>query len=171
MIYLWATVLTILNGAWLVLTLLTLPGNWLMLGGARLAASVFRDPPMFSLWTLIVCTVLAIADEVIEFIASAVAVNRVHGTKIGGWGSLLGSVAGGVVGSVVIPVPVLGAMIGVVAGAIVGEVLFEPAAGGTWGFSARSGLAAGSGRVAGTVGKFAVGILIWIILAVAAFWP
>jgi len=35
----------------------------------------------------------------------------------------------------------------------------------------RSGLGAGVGRFFGTVAKLVVGIGIWIVAAVAAFWP
>jgi len=171
MVYIWAIALLIVNAGSLALTLLTLPGNWLMLGATIFVAWWWRDVGMFSPWTLVACAVLAILGEIIEFVSSAVGVNRVGGTKSASLGSLIGSVIGGIAGQIFIPLPILGALIGLVAGAAGGALIFELSGGGEWSFSARSALAAGLGRLVGTAGKFAVGLAMWVILAVAAFWP
>ena len=45
------------------------------------------------------------------------------------------------------------------------------AGGRTMTASLRSGAGAGAGKLAGTLSKLAVGVAIWLIIAVAAFWP
>ena len=63
-----STVIVALAG--IVLTLLTLPGTWLMLLVALLC-QLWR-PEQFSWWTLGLALLLAVIAEIIEFFASAV---------------------------------------------------------------------------------------------------
>jgi len=171
MIYAAATALTIVNILWLASTLITLPGNWLMVATACLAAWWQRDAGMFSPWTLVAAGGLAAAGEVVEFLASAVGVRRAGGTRWGGVGSLVGAVIGLAIGTIVVPVPVLGSLLGASGGAIAGTLLLELAAGRRVKHAFKPSLAAGAGRLAGTLLKFAIGVVIWLVIAVAAFWP
>ena len=171
MIYLWATLLMLVNTAWLGLTLIALPGNWMMVLTTVLVAWWQWEEGMFSPWTLVAVAVLALAGEVLEFVSSAVGVKAAGGTKWGGAGSLVGAVLGAVPGTVLIPIPVLGSLVGVCGGAAVGAWVFEILGGKTTQDAARYGLGAGTGRFVGALMKFALGLLIWLIITVAAFWP
>ena len=159
--------------------LLGLPGTWLMLGLA-VAVEVWdhffhtaADPVTFGWPTLIAAGVLAGIGELLEAGAGAA------GTKLGGGSSrgMLGAIVGGLIGAIVctplIPIPVLGTLIGALLGTFIGAWIGEagsiraedPAAT----FKAASGAALG--RLAGTLGKLMVAVVIWVLLVVAAFVP
>jgi uncharacterized protein YqgC (DUF456 family) len=171
MIYLWACLLVAVNLAWLALTLVTLPGNWLMVVTTVLVAWWQWDRGMFSPWTLGAITALAVLAEVLEFVSSAVGARKAGGTKWGGLGAVVGAIAGAVAGSVLIPIPLLGTLIGVCAGAGLGAWMLELAAGRPQGQSVKVGVGAGVGRLVAAILKFGIGAVIWLIVAVAAFWP
>ena len=172
MIYVYAILLVCVNAGFLVMTLFLLPGNWLMIA-ATIGVAIWQwDAGMFSIYVLIAICMLALIGELVEFFTSAIAVRKSGGTRKGSIGALLGGLPGGLVGTVVIPIPVVGTLIGAAVGAATGAFLFEQ-----WFTdrqteeSARSGAAAGAGVLIGTVVKFILGCVIWLIIAVAAFWP
>jgi len=171
MIYFWATVLCAINLAWLAGTIFMLPGNWLMVATAAAFAWWQRDAGMMGVWPLVVAALLALVGEAIEFFASSLAVRSAGGTRWGAFGALMGAAAGLVVGTALIPVPVLGSLLGACVGAAAGSLGGELAAGrkspGLW----RPSLAAGAGRLIGTLAKFVIGVMIFLTIAVAAFWP
>lgn len=171
MIYVWATSLVVLNTVWLALVLLGLPGTWLMVASTLLVAWWHRDQGMFSVWTLVVISLLALFGEIMEFVAGAAGSKQFGGSKWGAGGALLGSFVGGLVGTVVIPVPVIGTLLGACLGGAAGAIGLELYSGHTMSISLNSGMGAGIGRFVGTVLKFGDGVLIWLIIAVAAFWP
>lgn len=81
----------------------------------------------------------------------------------------MGGVIGAIVGTFSIPVPVLGSLVGACAGACCGAWFLELRGGRDFWASLRAGVGAGAGRALGTVIKLAVGILLWLIIAIAAF--
>jgi hypothetical protein len=168
MVYVWATVLVVVNSFWLLLTAVTLPGNWLMVG-CTVGLAIWQRG-MFSTWTLIAITALAVIGEILEFITSSVGVRTVGGTRWGGVGAIIGALVGLAVGSVAIPVPILGSLVGACAGAFAGTMVFERFVGSTTRQAAKRGAAAAVGRLSGTLLKFAAGVLIWATVAVAAYW-
>ena len=176
MIYLWASLLVLLNGLWLGLVVLGLPGNWLMVLSTALVAwwqweAGADGDPMFSLTPLVVIVVLAFAGEGFELLAGMYGSKKAGGTRWGSVGALIGGVIGGIVGTIFIPVPVLGSLIGACGGAGLGAWGLEFTGGRTMADSLRSGAGAGVGKLAGTLSKLAVGAAIWLVIAVAAFWP
>ena len=96
--YLWAVLLVVSNLFWLVLTLLTLPGNWLMVAATGALAWCYWEAGMFSPWTLAAIIALAAGGEVLEFLASAMGVSKAGGTRWAGLGSVVGAVAGAIAG-------------------------------------------------------------------------
>ncbi len=78
---------------------------------------------------------------------------------------------GAILGTVLIPLPVAGSLVGACAGACIGAWTIELAAGRGIRRSVKPALAAGAGRLVGTLGKFIIGVAIWIVIAVAAFYP
>ena len=171
MICLLAILLALVNAFWLVLTVLMLPGNWLMVATAGLVAWWQWDRGMFSPWTLLAAALLAGVGEVLELLSSAA------GARLGGagrWsaaGGLLGALAGLVLGAALIPIPVIGPLLGACAGAFAGVCVSEAAGGKPFRRTLRPALAAGAGRLVGTLLKLAVGVVIWLVLTVASFWP
>jgi uncharacterized protein YqgC (DUF456 family) len=171
MMYLWATILVVANTGWLFLVLLGLPGNWLMVGSTALVAWLYWDRGMINHWTLIALLAVAVIGEVLEFAAGAVGTKKAGGSRGGAFGALLGGVIGAGAGTFVIPVPIIGSLIGACGGAFCGALALELAGGRDIEPAVRSGLGAGVGRFFGTVAKLVVGIVIWTVAAVAAFWP
>jgi uncharacterized protein YqgC (DUF456 family) len=172
-IYVWATLLTLVNLIWLSLNLLTLPGNWLMVATTMLVAwwQWAAGDPMFSLPTLVAIVALAALGEVVEFFAGVAGATKAGSTRWGSAGALLGGIVGAVAGTFLIPVPVLGSLIGACAGACLGAWGMELLGGRKMRPSIRAGIGGGVGRLAGAALKSFLGVLIWIIVAVAAFWP
>lgn len=174
MTYVWALLLTILNGVCLLLVALGLPGTWLMVLSALLVAlwQHYHDQdPMFTLPVLVAVCVLALAAELFEFLAGVFGSKAAGGSRRGAIGALVGAIVGGVVGTVCIPLPIVGSLIGTCGGAAAGALGMELHARRTFAAALRSGAGAGVGRLLGTVGKLIAGALIWVTVATAAFWP
>ncbi len=169
--YLWAILLLIVNAGGLVLTVFMLPGNWLMVTATVLLAWYRADDEMFSIWTLAAVVTLAIIGELLEFLASALGVKGSGGSRWSSVFAIVGGICGAVVCTFVIPIPILGTLIGVCGGAFVGASLSEASAGNGHRHSARIGFAAGAGSFLGIISKLVIGIIIWLVVAVAAFWP
>jgi uncharacterized protein YqgC (DUF456 family) len=162
----------VLVGCWL-LTMLGLPGNWLIVSATAAYAYLMPSGSSTALgWRTVVATlVLAVLGEAIELVASAVGVSKTGGSRRSAIMALIGSLIGGLVGIVVgVPIPVLGsvvaavlfAAIGAMAGAVLGELSLRQTASRSW----RVGKAAFWGRLAGTLGKMLLGAI--MIAAVIA---
>jgi len=165
--------LCVMNLLGVLLTALTLPGIWFMLlcAGAAQWWWSWQFPasePLFSWWTLGVCAGLAVLAEAIEFGASAYGAAKFGGTRWGAAGSIVGALAGAVVGSIV--VPLLGTIIGAAVGAGLGALLLERAVvRRTWAESGKAGVGAAVGRLAATLVKVGIAVVVAGILSVAAF--
>ncbi len=169
MTYLWAAILVLTNALWLVLDLLGLPGNWLMVAGTLLVA--WLRPGMFSAGTLVAVVIVAAAGEVLELLSGALGARKGGAGRRGSAGALLGGFVGAIAGTFLIPVPVLGSLVGACAGACLGAWSLEMSGGRDFDESLRAGVGAGVGRALGTVVKLAAGVLLWLVIAVAAFVP
>lgn len=170
-----ALVMAVLGAGCVLLTVLTLPGNWLLLllaGIAELWSMRDGGTPLYGGWTLAGALVLAAAGEVIEVALGAAGARLGGARRRGAWGAVFGSLAGALVGTVALVFlpfagSLAGALIGAAIGAFVGEMtygdrgpvsLLVPAAG------------AAAGRFAGLLAKVAVGITLWTVLVVGALW-
>ena len=169
MTYLWAALLVLTNTLWLALDLLGLPGNWLMVVCTILVA--WLRPGMFGAWTLVAVCVVAAAGEALELLSGAVGARKGGAGRRGAAGALLGGFLGAIAGTFWIHVPLLGSLAGACAGACLGAWGLELSGGGGFGASFRAGVGAGAGRAIGTVIKLAVGILLWLVIAIAALVP
>lgn len=149
------------------LTALTLPGTWLNILVALLCW--WWKPDMFSLWTIVVALLIALAAEVVEFGASALGAAKAGGSRKGQIGSLVGALVGAVVGSFVFfPIgTIVGGAIGAGAGAVMAERWWAKRA---WNESAKSGRGAAIGRLLATVGKTTLAIILALVLGVAAIY-
>jgi uncharacterized protein YqgC (DUF456 family) len=175
--YVIATVLTLLNLVWLALTVIGVPGTWLIVLTTALVAWWQWDGalPWHGQYiggpALITLLVLALLGELIELVAGLLGSKAAGGSRYGATGALIGTFVGGIVGTFWIPVPVIGSLIGACGGAMLGALAFELRSGRKWDESVKSGAGAGVGRLAGTLGKVACGVVMWLLAAVAAFWP
>jgi hypothetical protein len=171
-LYVWGILLILVNVVWLFLTLIGLPGNWLIVLGAALYAWLVREAdgtPAISLWALVAILVLALLGELFEFIAGYYGSRRVGGSRGGAIGAIIGGIVGGLLATPLIPIPIVGSIVGACLGAAAGALIMEIAGGRDWDSSFRSGVGAGVGRFWGTIGKFGVGVAMFLVIAVAVF--
>ena len=171
MLYVWSILLILLNAVWLILVFFALPGNWLIIITTALFAWWQADKGVFSKYTLILIVALAIVGELMEFFGSFAGARRTGASHLASIAALIGAVAGALVGTVVIPIPFLGTLIGACAGAGTAAWSVELMKGTHPKRSIRTGVGAGVGELIGIVSKFGIGCLIWLIIAIAAFWP
>ena len=170
MLFVYALVLTLLNAGWVALNLLGLPGNWLLVATAAIAWLVV-EPPMFHTATLAGLVGLALLGELLEFLLGAAGAAKSGGSRRGALGAITGAIVGGLVGTFAIPIPVVGSILGACAGAFIGAMALELTGGKRLGHAATIGRGAAIGRLWGTVTKLAIGGVMWLVAAVAAFWP
>ncbi|MBN1816052.1 MAG: DUF456 domain-containing protein [Sedimentisphaerales bacterium] len=169
MVYVLLVILVLLNLCWLALTLLALPGNWLIVATTILFAW-WRPEALFSKYTLIGIALLAAAGEIIEFFAGMGGARRAGASWKSALGAIGGTIAGGIFGTFLIPIPVIGTLLGACLGAGLISGFLERSA-GRGHQAVRTGMGAGMGVLIGTSAKFSIGFLIWLIIAIAAFWP
>ena len=169
MIYLWLILLILLNIVWLGLVFFALPGNWLMVATTAIFAWLGPGEGIFSIYTFVVITLLALLGEVMEFFAGAGGAKKAGAGTKGAIGAICGAIIGAVLGTIFIPILVLGTLLGSCFGAGLGAWIVELAGGRRMRHSVYSGIGAGLGQFLGVSAKFAIGILIWLIISIAAF--
>jgi uncharacterized protein YqgC (DUF456 family) len=169
MVYLYATVLTVLNLVFWIGILFNLPGTWLMV----LVTAVLKwwQPGYVQVsWTVLgVAVGLAMLGEVLEFVLGAAGSRHAGGSKRAAALAIVGSLVGGIVGTA-LPVPIVGTLVGACLGAFVGSLLGDLWAGRPLFPSFEAGWGAAVGRFWGTVSKLAVGAIMVVVLALAAFF-
>ena len=136
----------------MAMTAITLPGIWTMAAGATLLALGF--PEYIGWWTVGSLFGIAALSELVDFLASALGVKRMGGSKSGAVGSVIGTLVGAIGGTFVIPIPIAGSIVGGVVGAGLGAFLAERSvAQRTMKDSLRSGSGAAAGRLVSMVIK------------------
>ncbi len=149
------------------LTLINMPGNWVMLAGAGaywLWAPVDSESRLFlHTGVMIALLVLASIGEILELLAGALGAKRGGGSRRGAVlaiiGSFIGSLVGGFVGLPFLPT-LVGAVVSIVLfagiGATAGAMLGEKWKGRSLGESWQVGKGAFWGRLLGTVAKIMI---------------
>jgi hypothetical protein len=170
MIYLYATLLTLLNLAFWAGILFGIPGIWLMVLVAALVEWAQPGEYMFSQTTLYVSAGLALLAELLEFLLGAAGARQAGGSKRGAGLAIVGGIVGAVLGTA-LPIPVLGTLIGASAGAFAGSLFGDRMAGRSMDQSVQAGRGAAIGRFWGTTAKMIIGAVVLVLLAVAAFFP
>ncbi len=160
-------------GGWL-LTLVGMPGNWLMvLAAAGYAGWGAHSGATQLSWTTVAAlTALAVVGELTEFAAGIVGARRAGGSRRAAVFSLLGSFAGALIGATLgVPIPVLGSALGAVlggaVGAFVGAAFAEHSLGELPRQSFNVGQAAFWGRLLGTGAKTVISSVMAIITFIA----
>ncbi|MFO0962742.1 MAG: DUF456 family protein [Phycisphaerales bacterium] len=166
----------LLGAGCLLLTLITLPGNWLlvlMACGFQLWSVLATDgqQPLFSWWTIAAGLALALLGELAEVGMGAAGAAATGARQRGIWGAVIGSLLGALVGLVFVFVPVigslLGALAGAAAGAFIGELTYKDRRTHEAAYAA---VGAAAGRFAGILVKLSFGVAIWVLFVVAALW-
>jgi uncharacterized protein len=171
MLYVELPILVLVNLVWLVLVLFGLPGNWLMVLTTSLLAWWTWDRQVFSGGTLIAVAVLAAVGELIEFLGGTVGARKAGASWRASFAGILGALVGGLAGTVAFPVPVVGTIVGACLGVGLAVWIVETSRGEHPDLSWQRAVKAGTGELIGILSKFAVGVVIWLVIAIAAFWP
>lgn len=116
-----AIVLALTGLLCVVLTVVGLPGIWLLILGA-LAIEYF-EPTLLSCWTIGGVLGVAIVGEIIEFIAGSYGAAKSGGGWRAAVGAMIGTLVGAVLGTPLIPP--LGTILGAIAGAGLGAIILE----------------------------------------------
>ena len=151
----------------LIVNVLGMPGLWLIVIGAVGFAWVTGFAHL-GLWGLATLLVLALVAELVEFLAGSAGAKAAGGSKRGMVGAVIGGFVGGIVGTAAIPVPIVGTIVGAVAGSFAGAALVEYAIGRTADQSFRVGVGAAKGRFWGILSKTVVGVVMTLVVAIAA---
>jgi uncharacterized protein YqgC (DUF456 family) len=151
--------LTLLSG--LAITLMTLPGLWVMLVSALLYGWATHWH-YIGRWTLIALFLMAAVAEAIELFSSGAGAKKAGGGRPGLIGALVGGILGGIFLSFV-PIPIISTLIGVCLGTFLGATLAESVAGRELQDSALIGLGAAKGRLFGTFIKVGFGGMMFIL--------
>ena len=96
--YVFLILLIVTNAAMLFLNFFAMPGNWLMIGVTALFAWWRTDTSIFSVYTLVAVVVLAIAGEIVEFLAGPGGARKAGSTFRGAFGAIVGMMAGAIAG-------------------------------------------------------------------------
>lgn len=153
------------------LTVMGMPGNWLILLAAIVYDVMIADGSRIQMGQriLIVLLVLAVVGEALELLAGVWGVSRQGGSKRGAAGALLGSLVGGVMGmGIGLPIPVVGPVVGMIVfaglGALIGTTIAEHTIGRELKDSVQIGIAAMWSRMAGSLAKSLVGVLMLAVI-------
>jgi uncharacterized protein YqgC (DUF456 family) len=175
-VYYPAAVLLILAcGAGWLATLLTLPGNWVVVLFAALFAWLYPEEAGrgISWHTVGWLVALAAVGEVIEFVSGAAGAAKQGASRRAVVLSVVGAIVGTVVGlGIGMPIPIVGpivvAVLGGALGAFAGAYLGEWHAGRAEADRFAAGQGAFIGKLWGTLGKLATGAVMLVIVAVDA---
>ncbi len=155
------------------LTLIGMPGNWLMVCAAAIYAWIGPNSGILQIgWPAVLfLAALAAVGELAELATSVWGARRAGGSRRAAIFSLFGSMGGAVVGVMLgLPIPLLGppiaALLGGALGALIGAAAAEHSLGEAPGQSLRVGHAAFWGRILGTGAKTLAGTAIAATLIV-----
>ncbi|HIB02162.1 MAG TPA: DUF456 family protein [Phycisphaerales bacterium] len=160
--------------ACVLITLVGLPGTWLMVGGAlviTLCDPLWSNTPIWGWSAIGVLLGLAICGEILETVAAGLGAKAGGGTKHGMVGAILGSMFGAFIGTIFILIPLVGTLIGAIlgafGGAIVGELSHKNPPG--MGDLAKAATGAAIGRVLGILGKAGIAAICFCVLFISPF--
>ena len=153
-----------------------LPGAWLMIVSAILIDCfdwlwLAPDAPLtFHPLTIVAAILVALVGEALEFALSAAGAKRFGASRRGMIGSVIGGVVGAVAGTLFIWIPIVGTLVGALAGTAAGAIIGETSDGKrTMREATQPAVGAVIGRVLGTLAKLPIAVVVWVILAIAAF--
>jgi len=154
--------------------LVALPGNWICVLLVALYAWLGPESGRAAIGygVVLVCFALALVGEVIEFAAGALGAKRAGASRKATLYSIIGSVCGAIAGALIgVPIPVVGPILAAILfgglGAAAGAMYGEWSGGRAWKENFTVGQATFWGRTFGTLGKFAAGAVIVLLVIIA----
>ncbi|HWB13193.1 MAG TPA: DUF456 domain-containing protein [Pirellulales bacterium] len=156
------------------MTMLSMPGNWVMVAAVGLFAWLAPpDGPDIGWPVFFVLLGLAVLAELLELAASALGASRAGGSRRGAvlaiFGSMVGAVAGAMIG---LPIPLVGSLIAAIVfagiGAMAGAMLGETWKGRTLSETWKVGQAAFWGRLLGALAKTGIATAMLFIALISA---
>jgi uncharacterized protein YqgC (DUF456 family) len=144
------------------ITLMNLPGLWLMAAAAGLYALITREHYLWP-WGMVIILALCLVGEVLEFFGKAAGAGSAGGSRRAMVLSIVGGVLGGLLLS--IPVPIIGTVAGVCIGAFAGAMVGQLTVASDVGHSTRVGWGAAKGTLIGILLKVSVGVVILLFTA------
>jgi uncharacterized protein YqgC (DUF456 family) len=120
----WAiyVVLLLISLGGIFLTLLALPGLWVMIAAA-IGYAWYTGGQYIGWWTIGIMIALAATAELIEFFGGSTGAKKAGGSRRAAWGALIGGILGAII--LTIPVPIIGTTIGLCIGVFVGALIGE----------------------------------------------
>jgi uncharacterized protein len=167
MIWIYYLILLLVGLCGLVLAIFMLPGLWLMLAGAAGYALISHRAYVGDK-TLIALLLLAGLAEVSDVFLGGAGAKQAGAS---GWG-IVGGIVGAILGGIFltfIPIPIVSTVIGICLGSFLGAAIVELAMGQSAGQSVRIGYGAAKGRFIGIVCKLSLGVIMFLIMLIAAF--
>ncbi len=150
-----------------LLTVVRLPGPWLLVAGAAIYGW-WSGWPRVTLSLVAALAGVAVVAEVIETALTVFAVRRSGASGRAAWGGVIGGFLGMLV--LAVPVPVLGVLIGAVLGCFAGAALAEWTVRDQFAHGTRVGIWSAIGFAAGAVVKLALAMLMAGATVTAALW-
>ena len=144
------------------LTIMNLPGLWLMAAAAGLYALITEEHYLWP-WGMVIIVVLCLIGELLEFLGKAAGAKTAGGSKRAMILSIVGGIVGGITFS--LPVPILGTIVGVCIGAFAGAMLGQLTVKQDVAHSTLVGWGAAKGTLIGILLKLVVGIVIFLFTA------
>jgi uncharacterized protein YqgC (DUF456 family) len=157
-------VLTLIALGGLFLTAIGLPGTWIFLAVAS-ASALFDPASPVAWWSIVVGVLLGLIAEGIEWVTASRYARKYGGSPRAAFGALLGGIGGAIVG---FPVPLFGPLVGALLGTFIGALVAEYSVSGLSGGAERVAWGAMIGRIVATVAKLGLGIVIAVLVLVAA---
>ncbi|HEV8292981.1 MAG TPA: DUF456 domain-containing protein [Tepidisphaeraceae bacterium] len=147
------------------ITLLGLPGLWVMVAAA-LVYAWYTSFNYVGLWTLVILAVIAAIAELIEFLAGSAGAKKAGGSRRAAWGALIGGLLGAFL--LTIPIPIVGTTIGLCIGVFVGALIGELTVRDDAVHSIRVGIAATKARLYAIIIKLLFSVAMLAIAAIKA---
>lgn len=163
MIWIYATLFLLLNTLWVFFNLFFLPGNWLIVLTSAGIVWYLAERSFISIWTVAAMAFFALLGEIVEMLSGFAAAKTGGASWGGSIAAMLGAGIGAVLGTFLVPIPFFGTIVGVGLGAGIVSAIFEKRRGKTSEKSIQTGFLSGSGALFGTLSKFLIGIVLWII--------
>jgi uncharacterized protein YqgC (DUF456 family) len=169
----WSVLLVVVSIAGWLITVLGLPGTWVMVAAAALYVWLLPAEASTSFgWGIVaILFFFAALGEVIEFGAGSIGAAKGGGSKRSAVLALAGSIVGAIAGLFIgTPVPVIGSLVLSIllsaVGALVGALLGELWKGRSFDAGMQTGHAAFWGRILGTLAKALVAaVMLAVVLA------
>jgi hypothetical protein len=160
--------LALLQLVGLTLTLIGLPGLWLMVAAVGVYAWLTVWDRYIGWPAMLSVLLLALLAEVAEFLAGAAGSAKAGGTKRGMIGALTGGLIGAIALTPFIPIPVVGTIAGACIGSFAGAFLVELGIHRDTLHSTRVGWGAAKGRFWGIMLKLGFGVIILLVTLLTA---